>query len=111
MTKSDTFRLYDLKVTVVGNDNEFVCGHHAGDYFLVQGENIVFPEEKQFSMYSLSTLLPLLPAKQRSLDDHDWMFTDTLIACPDSNCKAQFKIERMGERTLHHSETTVVPLQ
>lgn len=35
MTKSDTFRLYDLKVTVVGNENEFVCGHHAGDYFLV----------------------------------------------------------------------------
>ena len=34
-----------------------VCSHKVGDYFLVQGENLVFPKETSFSMYSLSCLL------------------------------------------------------
>lgn len=61
----DSFELYDLKVTVVGNPTDFVCSHQLGDYFLVEGENLVFPQTHSFSMYSLSALLPLLPAKQR----------------------------------------------
>ena len=59
----DTFTLYDLKVEVVATDRPMVCSHKAGDYFLVQGENLVFPKDTSFSMYSLSALLPVLPAK------------------------------------------------
>ena len=44
-----------------------------GDYFLVQGENLVFHKDTSFSLYSLSALLSLLPAKQRPLDTNDWM--------------------------------------
>ena len=54
----DTFELYDLKVEVVATDRPMVCSHKVGDYFLVQGENLVFPEQTSFSMYSLSALLP-----------------------------------------------------
>ena len=72
----DTFTLYDLKVEVIATDRPMVCSHKAGDYFLVQGENLVFPKDTSFSMYSLSALLPLLPAKQRPLDPNDWMLSE-----------------------------------
>ncbi|MEI3182646.1 MAG: TIGR04076 family protein [Lachnospiraceae bacterium] len=78
----DTFTLYDLKVEVVASDRPMVCSHKVGDYFLVQGENLVFQKDTSFSMYSLSALLPLLPAKQRPLDPNDWMLSNTEIACP-----------------------------
>ena len=62
-------------------------------------------------MYALSALLPLLPAKQRPLHPNDWMRSDALIACPDPNCGAQFRITRTGVRTFRHGECTIVPIQ
>ena len=106
----DSFELYDLKVEVVATDRPMVCSHRPGDYFLVQGENLVFPQTRSFSMYALAALLPLLPAKQRALQGGDWMLSDALIACPDPNCGAMFRISRAGRRTLSHGACTVVPL-
>ena len=106
----DSFMLYDLKVEVVGSEKPMVCSHREGDYFLVIGENLVFPENNSFSMYALSALLPLLPAKQRVLDQNDWMLSDSVIACPDPNCGARFKITRIGKRKFSHGECTVEPL-
>ena len=111
MKKDDTFELYDLKVEVVSTGKPFVCGHREGDFFLVQGEDLVFQGTDRFSMYSLSALLPLLPAKQRVTDRNDWMYTDSMIACPDPNCGAMFKISRTGKRTFSHGECTIVPLE
>jgi len=107
----DRFELYDLKVEVVSSDKPFVCSHREGDCFYVQGENLVFSKDTSFSMYALSAILPLLPAKQRNLDHNDWMRTDAYIACPDPNCGARFKITRVGKRSFSHSETTAVPLE
>ncbi len=107
----DTFELYDLKVETCATDRPFVCGHREGDSFLVQGENLVFEKDTSFSMYALAALLPILPAKQRVQDRKDWMYTDSLIACPDPNCGAQFRITRTGIRKFHHSEVTAVPLE
>ena len=106
----DSFDLYDLKVEVVATDRPMVCGHRAGDYFLVEGEDLVFPQANRFSMYALAALLPLLPAKQRPLQRSDWMRSDALIACPDPNCGARFKITRTRRRTLRHSDCTVVAI-
>ncbi|WP_281725631.1 TIGR04076 family protein [Lachnoclostridium phocaeense] len=106
----DSFMLYDLKVEVIGSEKPKVCSHKEGDYFLVIGENLVFPENNSFSMYTLSALLPLLPAKQRVLDQNDWMLSDSVIACPDPNCGARFKITRIGKRKFSHGECTVEPL-
>ena len=111
MKKDDLFELYDLKVETVATDKPFVCAHREGDYFLVEGEDLVFPETNRFSVYSLSALLPLLPAKQRVTDTNDWMYTDSLIACPDPNCGALFKITRTGRRVFSHGECTLVPLE
>ena len=61
-------------------------------------------------MYALATLLPVLPAKQRLLQENDWMRSDAIIACPDPNCGAVFKITRKKQKQFSHAETTVVPL-
>lgn len=106
----DAFQLYDLRVEVVATGRPFVCSHVAGEAFEVRGENLCFTAGQTFSLYALAALLPLLPAKQRPTDDHDWMTTDTDIACPDPNCGARFRITRAGLRTFRHSDTTVVPL-
>jgi uncharacterized repeat protein (TIGR04076 family) len=105
-----TFDLYDLKVEVVAGDKPFVCSHHVGDSFYVRGENLVFEQDTSFSLYALAAILPMLPAKQRPLQQADWMLSDEYIACPDPNCGARFKITRVGKRTLSHGQTTVVPL-
>ena len=108
--ENDEFTLYDLKVEVAHGEKPFVCSHKEGDACLVQGENLVFPEGGAFSLYALSALLPLLPAKQRPLQDADWMGTDDIIACPDPNCGARFKITRTGMRTFRHGDCTIGPL-
>ena len=82
----DTFTLYDLKVEVVAGDRPMVCSHKVGTISWYRERNLVFPKETSFSMYSLSAILPLLPAKERPLDPNDWMLSDAEIACPDPNC-------------------------
>lgn len=103
----DSFTLYNLKVEVAATDRPMVCGHKEGDYFLVIGEDLVFPEHGSFSMYALSAILPLLPAKQRLLQANDWMLSDNKIACPDPNCGAVFTITRLETQKFRHSECTV----
>lgn len=108
--EDQSFVLYDLKVEVIEGDKPFVCSHKIGDAFEVRGENIHFPTDQPFSLYALATLLPLLPPKQRPLNQFDWMATDHIIACPDPHCGARFKISRIGKRTFKRSDTTIVPL-
>lgn len=109
MAGDDSFWLYDLKVEVLAGDRPMVCNHQAGDFFLVQGENIVFGPGGSFPLYPLAALLPLLPAKQRDTSAHDWMTTDAVIACPDPHCGGRFLIERTGKRHFSHAQTTGLP--
>ncbi|TVQ28545.1 MAG: TIGR04076 family protein [Spirochaetaceae bacterium] len=106
----DRFELYDIRVEVAECRGRMVCNHRIGDYFEVRGEELSIPSGQTFSIYALAALLPLIPAKQRITHDHDWMTTDTDIACPDPNCGAIFRISRTGKRVFRHSDVTVVPL-
>lgn len=106
----DTFELYDLRVEVIATDRPMVCSHRVGDWFEVHGESLIFPPQQPFSMYALAALLPLLPARQRETHPHDWMTTDTDIACPDPHCGARFRISRLGRRRFSHREVSAVPL-
>ena len=106
----DHFWLYDLKVEVVAGDRPMVCNHQVGDYFLVEGENLVFAKGQCFPMYVIATIIPFLPAKQRDTEANDWMTTDAEIACPDPNCSTRLRISRTGIRRFSHAETTLVPL-
>ena len=108
--RDDTFELYDLRVEVVASDRAMVCGHHSGDWLEVRGEELTLPAGQSFSIYALSALLPILPAKQRRTHSNDWMTTDTDVACPDPNCGARFRITRIGTRTFRHRDVTAVPM-
>ena len=103
-------QLYDLRVEVMAGDRPMVCGHLVGDSFDVSGEQLSLPRGQSFSIYALAALLPLLPAKQRPTDLHDWMTTDAEVACPDPTLRRRFRITRLRTRTFRHSETTGVPL-
>jgi len=107
----DGFDLYDLKVEVVAPPGaRLYCGAKVGDSFELRGEMLHLPHGQGFSIYSLGAILPLLAAKQRPTDAHDWMTTDAEIACPDPNCPSRLRIYRLGKRRFRHSETTAVPL-
>jgi len=112
MGDDDRFELYNLEVRVVAGERPMVCDHREGETFQVIGEMIVFPKDgrRQFPLYPLAAILPLLPAKQRPTDENDWMTTDAEIACPDPHCGGRFRITRLGKRSFSHAETTVVPL-
>ncbi len=95
-----TFRLYDLRVEIVAVKAglEGVCNHAVGDCFEVSGERLSIPAGKSFSMYALAAVLPLLPAKQRFSDEHDWINHDDEVMCPDPACEARMRIVRTGVR-------------
>jgi uncharacterized repeat protein (TIGR04076 family) len=103
---SDTFELFDLRVEVVAVTGRCTCGHRVGDWFELRGGQLGLPPGKTFCVYALQATLPLLPAKQRPLQPHDWMLTDTLVQCPDPACGLVMRIERTGRRTLRHSDVS-----
>jgi N-methylhydantoinase B len=106
-----SFEIYDLKVEVVAPPGgAILCGAKPGDSFTVRGEMISFPPGQSFSLYSLAAVLPLLPAKQRPTDVHDWMTSDGEVACPDPNCSTRLRITRTGRRRFERAATTAVPL-
>ena len=108
--KDPEFTLYDLRVETIEGERPFVCRHEVGSAFEVRGENLHFEPGRPFSMYALAALLPLLPAKQRPLNQYDWMATDHVIACPDPHCGGRFRISRIGKRVFRRDDTTAEPL-
>jgi uncharacterized repeat protein (TIGR04076 family) len=104
---SKPFELYDLRVTVVEIHGRSVCSMKVGDYFeLRNSSQLMIPEGKQFCVYALSAVLPLLAAKQRQLSENDWMERDSLIACPDPEERLIMKVERIGKQTLNSDDLT-----
>ena len=101
------FELFDLRVEVMSDGRRpMVCNHTLGSYFELSGENLKIPDGMTFPLYSLAALLPLLPAKQRDTHPHDWMTTDTAVACPDPHCGGVFRIQRMGRRKFNHHDVS-----
>lgn len=109
MSQEDGFWLYDLRVETRLDGRTPVCRHVEGEFFRVEGENLIFGADQRVSMYGLAAILPLLPAKQRMTDAHDWMSTDAEIACPDPHCGGRFRVIREGKRWFSHAETTGLP--
>ena len=106
----DSFDLYDLRVEIIAPEGAKIYCGKVGDWFELRGEQLHLPPGQSFSIYSLSSVLPLLAAKQRPTHPHDWMTSDAEIACPDPHCPTRFRITRLGKRVFRHSDTTVVPL-
>ena len=101
------FSLYDLRVTVTEIRGRSVCGLRVGDYFeLRNSAQLVIPDGRHFCIYALSSVLPLLAAKQRELDANDWMASDSVVVCPDPEEQLFMKVERIGQVQLVKSDLT-----
>ena len=108
---TDTFELFDLRITVVEIRGRCTCAQAVGDWFEVHGGKLSLPPGQGFCLYALQSTLPLLPAKQRSLQANDWMSTDTHVVCPDPLCGVFMRIDRTVQRTVHHADVSAVPLE
>jgi uncharacterized repeat protein (TIGR04076 family) len=66
-----------------------------GDFFTVRNGDIRIPEGGYVCMWALQSLLPLLPAKERRIDeaqDEDWMWRVHHMQCPDPEGRVIWKI-------------------
>jgi uncharacterized repeat protein (TIGR04076 family) len=68
--------------------------HKVGDSFRLEGGKLSFPKENQHvCIYALSSLLPLLPAKQRSINEpDDWLPSVHEVVCPDPKGQVTWEI-------------------
>ena len=104
---SSDFEIYDLRVTVESIGGRSVCGMAVGDYFeLTESSKLRIPPGKYFCIYALSSVLPLLAAKQRQLADNDWLERDSLVVCPDPEERLVMRIERIRKRTMNSDTLT-----
>jgi len=76
-------RLQDLKIVV--KEIKGVCDiMKVGDYCVVRGSRLSIPESPHFCYYALQSILPLIPAKQRKIDEpDDWLPRTWEVECPD----------------------------
>src|SRR5947209_20543089 len=100
-------KLYDLRVTVERIEGRSVCGLEVGDYFeLTESSRLRIPAGKHFCIYALSSVLPLLAAKQRQMPADDWLETESLACCPDPEERLVMRIERITQQELDAHELT-----
>jgi len=84
----------DLKIAVK-EIKGFCDTIEVGDYFIVRGGKIFIPE-RHFCYWALNSILPLLPAKQRKIDEPgDWMNRTWLVECPDPNGQVIMEISEI----------------
>lgn len=106
----DTFELYNLRVEIAERSGRIIGKHKIGDYFDVIGEDIFIPAGQGFSLYAFSSILPLLPAKQRQNHPNDFIESDDYIADPDANSGAIYRISRTGKTVFRHADVSANPL-
>ncbi len=81
---------------------ESVTGHctskmKPGDSFALRSGRLYIPPGKRICLYALQAVLPLLPAKQRALDDGDWLKDDCRVLCPDPAGNVILRIDELPE--------------
>jgi uncharacterized repeat protein (TIGR04076 family) len=83
-----------VRVVRIGCD---YCCHKIGDFFEVENDVIRIPPGKHVCLWSMSSLLPFLSARQRSTKEStDWLFGVENIHCPDPDGRTIWKIEAVS---------------
>lgn len=86
--------LRNLRVVVEEVRGRCTSGMRPGDYFVLRSGRLYIPADGHFCLYALHAALPLLPAKQRPLQDGDWMKDEHHVICPDPAGNVIMRIER-----------------
>lgn len=89
--------MFDLKVVVEEIKGFCDLPMQPGDYFEVRGGKILIPPGKHICLWALQSLLPLLPLKQRKIDEeNDWVPFTKRICCPDPNGMVIYRIDTIS---------------
>ena len=75
--------LKDLRVSIESVGGHCTSRMRPGDSFLLRSGRIYIPSGRHFCLYALQAVLPLLPAKQRALQEGDWLKEERRVICPD----------------------------
>lgn len=86
-------KLRDLRGVVEEVKGKCTAGMKPGDHFILRSGRLYIPAQGHFCLYALHAVLPLLPAKQRPLEDGDWLKRDSRIICPDPAGNVVVRIE------------------
>lgn len=88
-------KLKDLRIAVKEVRGKCTSGMMPGDYFVLRSGRLYIPADRFFCLYALQAVLPLLPAKQRLLEDGDWLKEDSHVICPDPAGNVVMCIEQL----------------
>lgn len=92
-------RLQNLRVVVEEVKGRCTSGMRPGDHFTLRSGRLYIPARRHFCLYALQAVLPLLPAKQRPLEDGDWLKEDSRVICPDPAGNVIMRIESYPQET------------
>ena len=87
--------LVNLKIHV--ESVTWKCTSHMkpGAVFTLRSGRLYIPPGEHMCLYALHAALPFLGAKQRVLEDGDWLKEDNRVHCPDPAGNVILRIERM----------------
>ncbi|MDI3472723.1 MAG: hypothetical protein PWQ20_1868 [Thermotogaceae bacterium] len=92
--------MYNLRVTVEKIEGFCDLPMRIGEYFEVKGSAIYVPEGNKICLWALQSLLPFLPAKQRSTETtNDWLPKTKRLVCPDPNGRVIFRVDLVDPKT------------
>ncbi len=88
--------LWNLRVVVDQVRGSCTSGLRPGDHFLLRSGRLYIPAHGHFCLYALQATFPFLTAKQRPLEDGDWLKRTNRILCPDPAGNVVMRVERVG---------------
>jgi uncharacterized repeat protein (TIGR04076 family) len=88
--------LQSLRVVVEEVRGKCTSGMRPGDAFILRSGRLYIPAGGHFCLYALQAVLPMLPAKQRLLQDGDWLKDVQHVICPDPAGNVVLRIEPYG---------------
>lgn len=91
--KNASDELKSLRVVVDEVKGKCTSEMKPGDSFTLHSGRLYIPPDGHFCLYALQAALPQLPARQRPLQDGDWMAEDLRVICPDPAGNVIMRIE------------------
>jgi len=87
--------LANLRIVVESVNGKCTSRMKPGDSFELRSGRLYIPPGGHACLYALHAALPLLPAKQRAIEDGDWLKEDNRVLCPDPAGNVILRIDRM----------------
>ncbi|MCJ7623626.1 MAG: TIGR04076 family protein [Anaerolineaceae bacterium] len=85
----------NLRVFVKEVNGKCTSGMKAGDYFILRSGRMILPADSHFCLYALQVVIPFLAAKQRYLEDGDWLKDDSEFICSDPAGNVLMRVEQI----------------